>query len=247
MKNENTPWVLEEFIDSLVIELDKTRETLAVKAINKPLSYSVKELSIDLNAFPTYDGDEVKFTTALPGQSGASKLTIQLGSITDQQVRATSKPPSSHGDIKIDEIPVPATTKKSLRKLGVNSVDDLKKIESKNVDLKKATDDEIDYSGLLNQIQKAQRDNNPPAINRVSMSMEDGGQPCLTVEGKNLAVNPKFPPVAVMNGVLADVVASDSETIKINLNPGHRLSETNELILTVDPFAVVKVNVRAKS
>jgi len=37
MAGENTAWQLEDFVDSLVVELDKTRETLAVKAINKPL------------------------------------------------------------------------------------------------------------------------------------------------------------------------------------------------------------------
>src|SRR5829696_1156624 len=99
MSNDNTGWQLEDFVDSLVVELDKTRETLAVKAINKPLSYTVKEMTLDLNIFPSYDGDRVKFITAQPGQQGASKVTIQLGSITDQQVRATTKVPSAKDDI----------------------------------------------------------------------------------------------------------------------------------------------------
>ena len=63
----NTAWQLEDFVDSLVVELDKTRETLAVKAINKPLSYTVKDLALDLNIFPSYDGDQVPFVTAQPG------------------------------------------------------------------------------------------------------------------------------------------------------------------------------------
>jgi hypothetical protein len=87
MPAENAAWQLEEFVDSLVVDLDKTRETLAVKAINKPLSYTVKEVALDLNIFPTYDGDQVTFKTAQPGEQGASKVTIQLNSITDQQVR----------------------------------------------------------------------------------------------------------------------------------------------------------------
>src|SRR5215468_7007939 len=134
MATENTAWALEDFVDSLVVELDKTRETLAVKAINKPLSYTVKEVALDLNIFPSYDGDEIKFITAQPGQQGASKVTIQLGSITDQQVRATSKIPTGKGDTKIDEIPVDKTTKKKLRKLGITSVGDLKQVEKKNAD-----------------------------------------------------------------------------------------------------------------
>src|SRR5205085_12643932 len=103
MAEKNSAWALEDFVDSLVVELDKTRETLAVKAINKPLSYTVKEVALDLNIFPTYDGDQVKFITAQPGEQGASKVTIQLGSITDQQVRATSKAPNRKGDIDIDQ------------------------------------------------------------------------------------------------------------------------------------------------
>src|SRR5215831_1317411 len=157
MATENTAWQLEDFVDSLVVELDKTRETLAVKAINKPLSYTVKEVALDLNIFPSYDGDQVKFITAQPGQQGASKVTIQLSSITDQQVRATTKVPGVKNDINIDEIDVDKVTKKQLRKLGVNSVDDLKQIEQKNIDLQKVSDNTIDYKKLANQIQKSRR------------------------------------------------------------------------------------------
>lgn len=246
MASDNTAWVLEEFIDSLVVELDKTRETLAVKAINKPLSYSVKELSIDLNAFPTYNGDEVKFTTAQPGQQGASKVTIQLGSITDQQVRATSKPPAGKNDIKIDDMKVPEATKKSLRKMGISSVDDLKQVESKNVDLKKVGDGNIDYADLANQIEKSRRGANPPSIRGVSLSMSGQDGPCLSVTGRNLAIDPKFPPVAIVNGVLADVISGDAGQVRMRLGAEHALTDNNELILTMDPFAVLKVNVKAK-
>ena len=113
MAADNTAWQLEEFVDSLVVELDKTRETLAVKAINKPLSYTVKEVALDLNIFPSYDGDQVRFVTAQPGQQGASKVTIQLGSITDQQVRATTKVPAAKDDVKIDEIEVDPRPRRS--------------------------------------------------------------------------------------------------------------------------------------
>lgn len=246
MTAENAAWVLEEFIDSLVVELDKTRETLAVKAINKPLSYSVKEISVDLNAFPTYNGDEVKFITAQPGQTGASKLTIQLGSITDQQVRATTKAPASRNDAKFDTETVPLAARKSLRKLGISSVDDLQQVERKNVDLNKVSDGEIDYSSLANHIEKSRRSSAPPSIRGISLSM-DAARPYLTVRGRNLAVNPDFPPVAVLNGALVDVLSSSPGEIRIALGREHDLRDNNELILTVDPYAVLKVNVKASS
>jgi hypothetical protein len=244
MTVENRAWQLEDFVDSLIVELDKTRETLAVKAINRPLSYTVKELALDLNTFPTYDGDQVKFTTAQPGQEGASKVTIQLGSITDQQVRATTKAPPRHNDIPIDEIDVDSKTKKELRKLGVSSIDDLQQIQQKNVDLRKASDDTIDYRNLAAQIARSQRKDAPPRVTAVSMSRDDGQTPYLTIQGENLAVDPRFAPVAVVNHKLADVVAYDRGELTIKVAPGHDLATDNEVILTLDPFAVLRMNVK---
>ena len=245
MATENTAWQLEDFVDSLVVELDKTRETLAVKAINKPLTYTVKELALDLNIFPSYDGDQVRFITAQPGQEGASKVTIQLNSITDQQVRATTKTPTAKQDVKIDEIDVDRATKKKLRKLGVNSVDDLKQIENKNVDLKNVTDNEIDFTTLANQIQKSKRGQTPPRVSAVSFSQDEEHGPCLVIKGENLAVNPRFPPVAVINQRLAEVMSSSDSEMKIQIGDARKLRENNEVILTFDPFALMKMNVRA--
>jgi hypothetical protein len=244
MATENTAWQLEDFVDSLVVELDKTRETLAVKAINKPLSYTVKELALDLNIFPSYDGDTVSFVTAQPGQTGASKVSIQLGSITDQQVRATSKLPAVKSDVKIDEIGVDKSTRKKLRKLGVQSVDDLKQLEKKNVDLQKVSDIDIDYKALANQIQKARRGQNPPKVGSVSLSVDDD-RPYLLVRGENLAVDPGFQPVAVVNRALAEVVSSSDTEMKIGITGEHGFAASNEVILAFDPFAVMRVNVKA--
>lgn len=244
MATENTAWQLEDFVDSLVVELDKTRETLAVKAINKPLSYTVKEVALDLNIFPSYDGDQVTFMTAQPGQEGASKVTIQLDSITDQQVRATTKVPSAR-EVRLDDIDVDTTTKRKLRKLGVNSVEDLKQIEEKNVDIRTVSDNAVDYSKLANQIKKSRRNQTPPNITGVGLSLDEESVPCLVVEGENLAVDPSFPPVAVLNERLAEVMSSSPSELRIKLGDEHELEASNEMILTFDPFAVVRLKVRA--
>lgn len=245
MAGSNTAWHLEDFVDSLVVDLDRTRETLAVKAINKPLTYTVKELSLDLNIFPTYDGDTVRFTTAQPGQQGASKVSIQLGSITDQQVRATTKVPETTS-VSIDDINIDKDTKKELRKLGVQSVDDLQRVEKKNVDLKRVVDTDIDYRALANQIQKAQRNTAPPMVRSVSLSQDEDGAPALLVRGKNLAVNPRFSPVAVIDGQLAEVQSYDEAHVRISLPPDRNLRTSTELVLTCDPFAVFKVHIKAE-
>ncbi len=240
--NENAAWRLEDFVDSLVVELDKTRETLAVKAINKPLSYSVKEVSLDVNAFPTYDGGNVRFVTAQPGQEGASKLSISLNSITDQQVRATTK--LRPGAAGTEDIPVDEETKTKLRRIGVSSVDDLEELQARKVDVKAVTDVGIDYGDLARRIQKSRRSQQAPAIDGISMSTSEG-EPCLLVEGRNLGVDPTFPPVAVVNDRLAEVLSSGPGHVAIRLDHSHPLREENEVVVTFDPYAVVKVNVKA--
>ena len=242
--NENAAWRLEDFVDSLVVELDKTRETLAVKAINKPLSYSVKEVALDVNAFPSYDGEQVRFLTAQAGEEGASKLTIQLNSITDQQVRATTKQREGEPTATLAELDVDQPTRAKLRKIGVKSVEDLEALEERKVDLKAATDSDIDYGQLARKIQKARRRENPPAVDGISMSMSDGA-PCLLIEGRNLSVDPTFPPVAVVNNRLVEVLSAGPGHLALQVDTAHPLRALNEVVVTFDPYAVVKVDVKA--
>ena len=187
----NRPWSLEAFLDSLVLELDKVRDTLAIKAVNQPLSYAVKDLSLDLQLFPQFDGDEVKFQTAKPGEEGASKLSIQLGSITDAQIRQTSRKPTSPKDISIEEVEdIDESTKKSLRKMGVTSVKDLEKIEKKNIDLRKVGNKaKTNYNKLATVINKARRQQSPPTVNRLDIN-PDRNQ--LRLQGQNLSIQQSF-------------------------------------------------------
>ncbi len=239
----NKEWNLESFIDSLVIELDKAREILAVKAINRPLTYTVKDVGIDLNLFPTYNGDEVRFVTAQPGQTGASKLSIQLGSITDQQIRQTSKEPITRDNISIEAIDIDPETKKSLRKIGVSSVRDLEKIEKKNVDLEKVSSKKVNYKNLADVINKSKRGNLPPSVTKVSLSLSEG-KPMLIVEGKNLHVDDKFRPVAVINDNLANIVSSNDRELRIEVDSTAMSSGRNELVMTLDPYAIFKLELK---
>lgn len=241
--SDNGSWRLEDFVDSLVVELDKTRETLAVKAINKPLSYSVKEVALDVNAFPTYAEGSVRFTTAQPGEAGASKISIQLNSITDQQVRASTKLRAVEDGETLERIGVDDADRSRLRRIGVNSVDDLNELKARNVDLGAATDSDINYGELARKIQKSRRSQNAPSIDAVSLS-QSTKEPSLLIEGSHLSVDPSFAPVAVVNGVLAEVNSRGPAHLSIALSPGNTLKADNEVVITFDPYAVVRVNVR---
>ena len=59
------------------------------------------------------------------------------------------------------------------------------------------------------------------------------------------SVDPTFPPVAVVNDRLAECCRAGPGHVAIRVDPDHPLREENEVVVTFDPYAVVKVNVRA--
>lgn len=239
----NQTWNLESFLDSLIVELDKARETLAVKAINKPLTYAVKDVNLEMQLFPSFDGKRVQFVTAEPGQSGASKIAIQLGSITDQQIRKTTRNPSTKDDLSIEVIEeIDEETKDDLRKIGVSSVSDLAGLERKNVDLERVSKKKLSYKKLAGLLQKARRGKFPPAVKRASFSLAQD-TPMLTVEGENLALDKNYKPVAVLNGQLVEIHSLSRSDLSLKIDKKIIKENENVLVMALDPFTIFKVKI----
>lgn len=241
----NKPWQLESFLDSLIVELDKARETLAVKAINKPLTYAVKDVSLEMQLFPTFNGDQVSFVTAKPGQTGASKIAIQLGSITDVQIRKTTREPTGRDDVGIDDIPdIDEGTRRDLRKVGVSSVKDLVKMEKKNVDLRKVNRKGVDYGKLAGLLKKARRGENPPKVRAATLSFS-GAEATIVVEGSNLRLDLEYQPVAIVNGVLARTSTTEPHQLTIHPAADWKPEAGADLVVALDPFTVCRVRIGA--
>jgi hypothetical protein len=254
----NEAWQLESFVDALVIELDKTRETLGIKAINQPLSYTVKDMSMDLQLFPTYVDDAVSFTTAQPGEMGSSKLTLQLAAITDRQVRESTKRPPSVGDIDLDEIEIEPDVRKELRKVGVRSVSDLQRMEERDVKLESVTK-KIDFADLADSIRSARRSTRPPKVRSAQVSQATSqsmghGQGAvveptviLTITGEELAVESMFRPVATVNGEAVDLLSFGRDEIRLSCPQALLGNGDNEVVMVLDPYSVVRVNAHGRT
>src|SRR5262245_64369801 len=98
MADANQPWQLETFLDSVILDLDRAVDTLAIKKDNVRMTYTVQDLALDLKVFPVFDGDAVRFVTARPGEEGASNVSVQLGSIRDNQIREISRRPPTRDE-----------------------------------------------------------------------------------------------------------------------------------------------------
>ncbi|MBL9027056.1 MAG: hypothetical protein JNL21_32975 [Myxococcales bacterium] len=245
MADRDPAFHLEAFIDSLIVELDNVQNRLAVKGLSRPLTYTVEDMSMDLQVFPDFDGRRVRFRTAKPGETGFSKISLQLGSITDRQIRETTRGPVTADDVPLEAIEgMDDETKSDLRAIGVTSVKDLETVQRKNVDLKSVSRKGTDYATLANLINKARRRTAPPQITKAQTSTV-GGRPALAFEGRNLVVRdePPFPLVRV-DGRPAAVHEASAERLVVV--PQAALAPRSRFQIALDPFAVLNFEMNSR-
>jgi hypothetical protein len=269
----NQPWNLESFLDSLIVELDRAQDTLSFKGITRRLTYTVKDVALDLQIFPQFDGRKVKFVTAQPGDAGSSKISIQLGSITDRQIRETTKEPPSKEDLSIDEVDgLDAEVKDSLRKVGITSADDLERVEKRNVDVEKvvtrtgggeaAGRPAVDYSNLARLIKKARRTRQlAPRVLGVDLDTIDGRR-VLNLHGRNLALETSAAPldreglgsalgvperqfpIALLDDEPVAVLGATEKRLQLAV-PFGKLHERGAVLrVALDPYAVITMEIK---
>ena len=237
--NENRSWSLQSFVDALVYELDKARYTLSVKGLNNPLSYAVKDLSVELQVFPDYTDNEIKFTTARSGQNGSSKIAFQLGSITDRQIRETSRQPMTDEEVTIDALEIDEEAKTEMKKIGIHSVKDIEKMEENNINIKNVVQsDKINFSDLAGKIEKAKRVKLPPKLSKAVMS-KSLGEPVISISGENLHVVKDFKPRVFVNKTEVAVLSYSNDAVDLKLAGTELQKGENILTMFLDPYTRV--------
>ncbi len=240
-------WKLNSFLDSLILELDRAQDTLALKGINRRLTYTVRDLELELHLFPDFDGRDLKFMTAGPGETGAAKIAFQLGSITDRQIRETTREPPSRDDIAIEVVEdIDDDTKRELSRIGVTTVNDIERMERSNVDLKRASGN-VNYGKLANILNRTRRRQHAPSVSKAVLVSREAESPVLALEGANLAMassGGEFP-VATLNATPVRVTNASTHEVRIALEPGLLHDGVNELRIALDPYAVITLDVHA--
>lgn len=246
-------WNLESFLDSLIFELDKAQDTLSVKGINRKLTYTVKDMALDLNVFPQYSKEGIRFLNAKPGEQGASRISLQLGSISDRQIRETTKKPLSADDIAIETIDeIDPEVKESLKRVGVTSVTDLERMERQKVNIDKVVETKTgsgkkaDYGNLANLINKARRKELAPKVMQAGLYQGEGGVMELRLQGENLAVmrQKNFTPEAMLNNRKIDIKTAGPDQITLGLAGVSVEHGENTLEIALDPYAVLSMSLK---
>jgi hypothetical protein len=244
-------WRLESFLDSLILELDKAQDTLSVKGVTRRLTYTVKDFDLDLYVFPSYADGRLRFSVARPGENGASRISFQLGSITDRQIRETGKAPTVAGDMPIDAVEdLDQDVKDSLKSVGVTSASDLERMGERQIDLGQIVADKTDgrksvsYDKLASIIGKARRRRLAPTMKSLRARRSEDGY-VLSLSGTRLASeSPEAGfPLALVNDRPVEILEAGPSLIKLGVKVDAMQQGKNLVRIALDPHAVVTLEI----
>jgi hypothetical protein len=242
----NRAWNLKSFMDSLIVELDRAQDALGVKGLTRPVTYTVKDVDVDLRCFPQYDGRQVRFLTAQPGEDGSSTLRFSLGSISAGTIRDSAPPPPDADDVTIDGLDdLDDDAKDALATVGVRTGRDLQRIAGRGVDLKSATGNKApDYSDLAALITKAHRRRIAPVVEAAQLSVEDRNL-VLHVDGRNLSVaSTRGFPYALLDGDPRPVREAGPQRVSLDVAGYRPTDRPSRLTLALDPLTVITMELQ---
>lgn len=229
------------FIQALTEQLDRAQASMAIKARvgRMPLTFAVKDVSIDLRAFVQMVDDEVFLRPAGPGESDASTIKLALTTITKAMVEENAvdfkaEDPKFNlkqalGDgISDDE-------QRRLERIGVRTITQLNELKATA-----GTDVIARLSRMpVNRLQQAMLRAAAPRVTRVDRSgpservhlnapgLRAGRLPLVRANGIAVPVVSAsegeivLAPMAVQLGCEAEVDFGDGEFARVQLTEGH--------------------------
>lgn len=169
---------LDLFIQALTEQLDKAQASMAIKArVGKmPLTFAVKDVSIDIRAFVQMVDDDVYLRPAGPGESEASTVKLALTTITKAMVEENAvdfqaeDPKFSLRAALGDQIS--EDDQRRLERIGVRTVHQLNELKAT------AGADVIARLSRMpvNRLQQALMRAAAPRVTRVERAADAGGQ-----------------------------------------------------------------------
>ncbi len=215
---------LEHFIQAVQSQLDNAQTAMAVKArnLNLPLTFAVKDITLDLRAHVEFSDSQIRLRPAGPAEKDASVFHLVFTAITrpmieENAVTFSEKPE----DQSIDELKddLSDDDRRRLEWVGVRTVSQLRQVEQQG---ESRTVGRV-TSLPLDRLQKALQRASAPMVEQVSPISPLPGEPDdlparLRVRGRNLIQGGMAPHVAIGGRPVAVLKSSGDELV---LAPSH--------------------------
>lgn len=122
-------FLVEDFINAITAQLDRVQDALRLKAVNRPLTYALKDLSLDLQIFVELDPQGgVRFRTSGPNETGASTVRLSFTTITKPMIEENTISLAMTRSPLLEEIGLDEEERKRLEQIGVRNAAQLQRL-----------------------------------------------------------------------------------------------------------------------
>jgi hypothetical protein len=176
---------VEDFVQSILSQLDRVQDALRLKAVNRPLTYALKDISLDFHVFAELDAEgNVRFRPAASNEAGASTLKLGFTTITRPMIEENTVSLAATRSPRIDELGLAPDEVKRLEGVGVRTAAQLNRLQSVAGASTVSRWANVDATRLRDVMQRAR-----PSVDRVNV------QPPRPAPVKPAPVKPAPPPV----------------------------------------------------
>jgi hypothetical protein len=195
---------LEQFIQALTSQLDRAQETMALKArAGLPLTFAVKDLTIDLRTHVGMTGSVVHIKPAGPGDTEASVLHLALTTITRPMIEENTQSLEAERGPSVQEAFGDKLGADELRRLewaGIRSVSQLRELQKDTgaevigrvsqlpVDRLRAALAAAAQPHVTHVVAERPENGGPPPLRIRGWNLRDGGDPQVRIGGRAVPV-----------------------------------------------------------
>lgn len=121
--------MVEDFINAITTQLDRVQDALRLKAVNRPLTYALKDIALDLQVFVEVDAQgNVRFRSSGANETGASTIRLGFTTITKPMIEENTVSLAMTKSPNLEDIGLVAEDKRRLEQLGVRNVAQLEEL-----------------------------------------------------------------------------------------------------------------------
>jgi hypothetical protein len=177
---------VEDFLDAITTQLDRSQDALRLKSVTRPLTYAIRDFSMELKVVVEMAADgQVLFRAAAPQDTGASVVHIGFTTVNRTMIDENTVSLSSVRSPSLDDLGLDADEKRKLERLGIRSSAQLEQLKRTTGESTVARYSGMPVSRLRQAMSQARpsvdvvRPARPPVEARVAVSDPDGETPVL--------------------------------------------------------------------
>lgn len=211
---------LESFIKAVQSQLDKAQTAMTMKArnLNMPLTFAIKDITLDLRAHVEFAKSEIRIRPAGANDAEASIFHLVFAAITrpmieENSVALTADDPEDRAIDEIEGDSLSEDDRRELEWIGVRTVGQLRDIEAKGGGKSVQRVTGLPVQRLRAALERA----SAPLVEHVTPVDRHPGDteepPLIRLRGRNLLAGGSRPRVTLNGEAMAVVSASDRELL----------------------------------